>query len=520
MAIGVLKGREMIIEIGNDRLFEVWGKSKSITGMRLIEALPELKGQVFIGLLEAVYDTGEPFFGNGVLAMLERRGVLEETYFDFAYTPLRDETGVVSGVMVMATNVTSQVLARREVEEAEANLRGAIALADLGTWELDVAAGTVTYSDRIKSWFGFSGDTVPLSIVYNPIHEKDRSRVEAAIAAALQPGSAGIYDEEYTLVDRHTGYERIIHAQGRTFFDAQGKPVKITGTAQDVTEQRETRLALEQLVKMRTEELAATNEELAVINEELTESNKLLFRSNENLQQFAYIASHDLQEPLRKIQSFGDLLKKQYATALGDGVGHLDRMQSAASRMSMLIKDLLAFSRISTQPDASGAVSLNQVVNMVLADLDLTVQETGANVVISPLPIVQGDPSQLGQLFQNLLSNALKFRRWDEAGVPVVPQIRVHTRLVAAADLPPSVRPTRGAAAYHHIEVSDNGIGFDEKYVDRIFQVFQRLHGRSEFAGTGIGLAICAKVVANHGGAITAHSEPGQGATFSVYLPG
>jgi len=150
----------------------------------------------------------------------------------------------------------------------------------------------------------------------------------------------------------------------------------------------------------------------------------------------------------------------------------------------------------------------------VLTDLELTIEETGAQVEIGPLPTVAGDRSQLGQLFQNLLSNALKFRKPG-----VTPVIRVGSRQVPAAQLPPAVIPTRRATAYHCIEVSDNGIGFDDKYIDRIFQVFQRLHGKSQYAGTGIGLAICQKVVANHGGAITAISQFGHGAAFIIYLP-
>ncbi|GAB4028906.1 PAS domain-containing sensor histidine kinase [Spirosoma koreense] len=239
-----------------------------------------------------------------------------------------------------------------------------------------------------------------------------------------------------------------------------------------------------------------------------------LKRSNENLQQFAYIASHDLQEPLRKIQSFSDLLKTQYADQLGGGIDLLERMQSSASRMSRLIKDLLAYSRISTQQDTTMPVVLQEVLQEVLADLDLSLAETGAQVELEPLPTVLGDPSQLRQLFQNLLSNALKFRRSASR-----PTIRVSCRRIASTNLPDSARPTGAARAYYQIAVADNGIGFDEKYVNRIFQLFQRLHGKEQYAGTGIGLAICEKVVVNHGGAITATSQPGQGATFTIYLP-
>ncbi|GAB2551703.1 PAS domain-containing sensor histidine kinase [Spirosoma aerophilum] len=292
-------------------------------------------------------------------------------------------------------------------------------------------------------------------------------------------------------------------------------------------------ISLEEQVQERTEEIAAINEEIkatneeleanigeyAALNEELSEANGLLMRSNDNLQTFAYIASHDLQEPLRKIQQFGDLLRmRRAATSEEEGL-YLDRIQSAASRMSTLIKDLLNYSRISTQRDTSDAVSLNDVVADVLSTLDLTIAEAGAQIRIEPLPSVLGDASQLEQLFQNLISNALKFSRVDRSGAPAVPRIDIRTDVLSAQALGTGVKPTRLAAEYYCIDITDNGVGFDEKYLDRIFQVFQRLHSRNEFDGTGIGLAICEKVVANHGGAIRASSKPGQGATFSIYLP-
>lgn len=273
------------------------------------------------------------------------------------------------------------------------------------------------------------------------------------------------------------------------------------------------------LQKQTQDLLRSSNERLTDLNAVLGLTNQALNRSNDSLQQFAYVASHDLQEPLRKVQQFGDILKTQYRQELGEGVAYLERMQVAASRMSTLIRDLLSYSRIATGRDTRTAVSLNQIVDSALADLDLIIAETGAQVTIQQLPIISGNALQLGQLFQNLLSNALKFRRVDAEGVPVLPVVQVRAQTVAHADMPSSVKPPRRADQYYCIEVADNGVGFDEKYLDRIFQVFQRLHGKNQYAGTGIGLAICEKVVTNHDGAITARSQVGQGATFQVYLP-
>lgn len=301
--------------------------------------------------------------------------------------------------------------------------------------------------------------------------------------------------------------------------------------AKEATEASEARYrhlseSLEGQVQERIQELKATNEELITSNEELLSTNQDLevantdlIRANENLEQFAYIASHDLQEPLRKIQSFGDILKNQYRGELGNGVDFLERMQVAASRMSLLIRDLLAFSRISTRQVVAQPVSLLEVVNRALEALSVAIEESKAHISINALPTVQGDASQLSQLFQNLLSNALKFHRKTALGEVIAPEITVRASLLSSSELLPSLLITRYAESYHKIEVVDNGVGFDEQYKDRIFQVFQRLHGRDAFTGTGIGLAIAQKVVTNHGGAITATSKLGEGATFCVYLP-
>ncbi|MEZ0608605.1 ATP-binding protein [Fibrella sp. WM1] len=277
----------------------------------------------------------------------------------------------------------------------------------------------------------------------------------------------------------------------------------------DLTSQKET----QQL-------LSLNNEQLKLANRALEISNNALNLSNDNLQQFAYVASHDLQEPLRKIRSFGELLKADYGANLGDE-GHdlITRMNAAAARMTLLIKDLLDYSRLTMQQVPFKPVSLDSLLTDVLDDLSVSVAEWGAVIDRADLPVVQGDKVQLRQLFQNLLSNALKFHRTD-----VSPHIRVSARRVVITDLPAAVQNTIPPSSvanqvFHEISVADNGIGFDEKYLDRIFQVFQRLHGRRIYPGSGVGLAICRKVANNHRGELTAESKPGVGSTFKLFLP-
>lgn len=248
--------------------------------------------------------------------------------------------------------------------------------------------------------------------------------------------------------------------------------------------------------------------------EELRLSASKLERSNRELQEFASVASHDLQEPLRKIQAFGDRLKNKCFEALGEeGRDYLRRMQSASERMQTLINDLLAFSRVETNSRPFTTVDLAGVAGEVLSDLEIQVEKMAAVVEVGELPVIEADPLQMRQLLQNLIGNALKYHR---DGVP--PVVKVYGRVLQER----RQSPRDGAAPAGQLcqlFVEDNGIGFDEKYLDRIFTVFQRLHGRQAYAGTGVGLAICRKIVERHGGHITAHSAPGLGATFVVTMP-
>ncbi len=231
-----------------------------------------------------------------------------------------------------------------------------------------------------------------------------------------------------------------------------------------------------------------------------------LERSNQELQDFAHVASHDLQEPLRKVQAFGDRLKAKYAGALGDeGRDYLDRMQNAAARMSTLIRDLLTFSRVTTRGQPFAPVDLDAVTREVLADLEVRIEQTGGRVEARDLPTVEADAVQMRQLIQNLVSNGLKFHRPD-----VPPHVRVTGEILNGAG-----RGTRLC----RITVEDNGIGFETRFRERLFNVFQRLHTRTEFEGTGIGLAVCRKIVERHGGTIDAESRPGEGSRFFATIP-
>lgn len=260
--------------------------------------------------------------------------------------------------------------------------------------------------------------------------------------------------------------------------------------------------------------LETKNEELALKVEERTQELRLyseeLSRSNRELEDFAFVASHDLQEPLRKIQAFGDRLEASFSQNLGEqGLDYMKRMRNAAQRMSHLINDLLDFSRINTRGRDFTTTDLTDIINCALDDLEIAVQESNAEINVGNLPVIQADSSQLSQLFLNLLSNSLKFR---------VPDITPVITITAAVHQP-NIMQQAICPDWYVITLTDNGIGFAKEYSEKIFTPFQRLHGRSEYKGTGIGLAVCRRIVERHRGVIYASGEPGVGATFTLILP-
>jgi signal transduction histidine kinase/CHASE3 domain sensor protein len=314
----------------------------------------------------------------------------------------------------------------------------------------------------------------------------------------------GYFDDLVEVVETGQPLRRLIHGKSSTvdsWFDTQylKQGDGVLSTYLDVTVLKQAELNQQQQAKV-----------LQTMNHELQ-------RSNASLQSFAYIASHDLQEPLRKIEAFGNLFELDYGDQFDERAAtYISRMRSAASRMSLLIRDLLAYSRLSSTPPVLKCVSLPLLITDILDDLEIVRQRSGVKIVLGELPTLKGDPTQLRQLMQNLIGNAIKFSEHPPGGD--VSQIRIASRTVSASDLPVplSVEPQQD---FWEISVQDNGIGFNPKYLDRIFEVFQRLHDKQQFSGSGIGLAICQRVVDNHGGAITASSQEGQGATFYVYLP-
>lgn len=381
--------------------------------------------------------------------------------------------------------------AHEELEKAKDLFKEAEALANYGSFDWDVEKDIILWSDGLRRLFaGNNISKLPAILKYSffesRIHKDDTDRINEIVQESIKTKKP--YSFEHRLINLDE-VEKTVHTQGWVTTNENNELLRFIGNTVDVTEMK----VYEKDLKYKIEELN---------------------RSNQDLEQFAYIASHDLQEPLRKIMAFGDRLSTKYGEELGsDGQFYLSRMLDAASRMKILMENLLSYSRVSTKTEPFELVDLGLTVEGILSDLEMKIQDVDAQITMMKMPTLNALPTQMQQLFQNLITNALKFIKPNVKPIISIEAYETDFEEVSLMGVPFKHNK------YYKIVVSDNGIGFDAEYAEKIFLIFQRLHGRSEFEGTGLGLAICKKIVDNHHGYIIAKSELNKGATFTVYLP-
>lgn len=461
-------------------------------------------------LIDQVMDEGKTVFYEDLPIPNFRNGHIEEVYWTFSYSPVLQD-GKPAAVLMICMETTETVLSRKRLVKNEALLQSAIDIAELGIWSVDLTTGEMHLSEQHLRMFGITEVSTFDDAIQCIVHQ-DRERVLKLFNKAQQKEYDGIYDAVFTVQDAITGKHKIIHSVGQAMFDDSGKAIYISGSAQDITIQKNLQLTLEGDVQQRTEELAAAVEELRATNEDLETSNTDLLQSNEQLSQYAYVASHDLQEPLRKIQLFSKMLRDrdttdEYTKSL------IIKIIKSSERMRLLIKDLLDFSRLAN-PAQKAPVNLNTVIKNVIDDFELVINEKKAVITVADMPQVTAVPLHMNQLFYNLIGNALKFTREG-----VIPQITITCDLQPANSINSKKVPYAATNGYYNIQITDNGIGIEEQYIKQVFEIFKRLHSTDIYPGSGIGLAICRRIVKNNGGQLFLESEPGEGSTFHVILP-
>lgn len=755
VAMTILRGPLFVIEMANERVLEYWGRSiEEVLNKPLFEALPEASGQGLEELLQKVYNEGERLAGHEQTIDLLRNNKLETTYVSFVYEPLREENGKISGIMVMANEVTDLVISRQKTEESEIRYRhliqslpvalytcdahGRIELYNkqavnlwgrkpevgkdmwCGAWKayhkdgspcpiedcpmavtfrngkavrgveiiIERPDGTrvhvlpypepilslsgkvvgainmvvdITEIKRVEEalresekrfrsvantapviiwmtdqekrcsflnnqWIEFSGVSVTDGLDdgwMQRIHPEDRDRIQVIFDNAFQARKE--YNMEFRLKHKDGEY-RWVSDHGTPRYATDESFLGFIGTCVDITGQRAAKQQLEKLVDQRTYELVKKNAELkqqkdfveviidasidlivvfdretriismnnkceqtfrlkkeevigkkyldlfpdlkdsqshkdllralggelvhnecyksveserylenfliplkepsdevyaaliiahditdyVTATENLQKSNEELLRTNYELEQFAYIASHDLQEPLRKIQTFTELLDKNLIDK-DIARKYLQKIDLSAARMSLLIKDVLNYSRLSKSDEQFIETDLNEILENVKTDFELMIDQKRATITNPKLPVIKGVPLQLHQLFYNLIGNALKFTEKD-------PVIEIFVRKLSRSEKRKHIH-LDNSRDYIELGFKDNGIGFDQKYAEHIFTIFRRLNNRSSYSGTGIGLALCKKIVENHEGVIRASSEINKGSLFNIYLP-
>jgi PAS domain S-box-containing protein len=760
IAMCILRGPNLIVEVANEKILELWGKpAEQMLNKPLFEGLADARDQGFEELLNGVYNTGKRVVFDEIPVNLVRKGRTENVYVKLVYEPLREENGKISAVMVLADEVTEQVINRKKIEESEARLRLAIEITKLGTWDYDPISGELNWSDECRNIYAFPAEgKVDFELFRAHIYPADKEFVENAINDSLNPQGAGTYDITYRILRYNDKSVRWIRATGKVFFNDKKQSERFIGTVIDITEQklmedklresemrarlaveasqmgtfdwdvpnstfhysdtlakmfgytqtsglnqkhfsdrihpddREMRLAAhkaaftsgtlfyearmvwpddsihwvrlngkvvfdekgaasrmygttlditeqrahaenlkkevaertatleeknlsliqseeryhkmveevqdyaiilldrngiiqnwnkgaenikqykeeeivgkhfsvfylpedrqsnlpERLIKHAAETGKAVQEgwrkrkdgsrfwgsititalhddnnevigfskvtrdltEKKIADDRLLHYTKELESQNEELEQFAYIASHDLQEPLRKILTFSEIIQKKIQDE-DLAARYLAKIDSSAQRMSELIKSVLNYSKLTNDESGRVDTDLNKIVSNVKTDFELLIEEKDAQIkIMNHLPTIKGNTLQLNQLFSNLISNSLKFS--DKP-----PVIEIGSRIVSKQKVVNSP-DFLAEENYYEVTVSDNGIGFDQQYEKLIFTIFQRLHGKQHYSGTGIGLALCKKIVENHEGHIAAKGEPGKGSIFFIYFP-
>ena len=469
---------DLIISFANPAMHSLWNKEEDVIGKKIADISTGLEKDSISAEILRVMKTGIPFQAHDQKLNILVKGVSKPLFFNYNFSPLRNEKGVVYGVVHTCTEATKLHEAKSQIVNSDEMLTMAIEACGMGTYEIDVITNRIKTSDNFKKLWSISSD-ITVEALAARLHPDDRRLREKAHQDALKNGIV-CYEARILQEDKS---EKWIKVFGKIIKDEKGSPSTILGVVQDIQDQKEFQAALQRKIGESTTELR---------------------RSNDDLLHFANVVSHDLQEPVRKIKIFNDFLKNEIANQLPDrSVMHLNKIAHSANRMQCIIEGLLAYSTMDKRNQPVEMISLNNLLENIKTDLELIIKEKGAILIISALPEIEGAAILIQQLFYNLIQNALKFTK---SGRP--PRVIIT-----------STTKKMDSVEYVEISFKDNGIGLDPLYAEKIFAAFERLHSKNEYEGNGIGLALCQKIIQRHSGTIVAKGEKGNGAEFVVSLP-
>jgi PAS domain S-box-containing protein len=484
----VLEGEEMVTTLVNDAYAGLIGlSSDALMGRKLFEIIPDAR-EKYLPILLHVLHTGETSYLHEDHFEIQTPAGKNSCYLHVRYQPYRAIDGSVIGVMVVCYNITEQVVARIRIHQTEENYRStaerlelAQAAGKLGSYELILSTMEVIASAQLREHFGVPAEgTLTYDQLVSRIVPEDQYEKHQSMLTAMNNNQP--YTAEYR-VQQPDGGVRWIRVSGSPVYNEQGQPHKVVGVTFDITRERLFSIELSRQVQERTEQLK---------------------RSNDDLLHFAHVTSHDLKEPIRKVKLFSNRLADEFQAMLPDkATGYLHKIQHATDRLLEMIEGILAYSTLDHNNEPLVPVDLMAILSQIEVDLEVPLQQQQATIHRDTLPPIEGDSTLLYQLFYNLVSNALRFAK------PDLPPV------ITITSIPVEDNTTPGIA----ISVADNGIGFDNKYSSIIFNNFTRLKYKPGTEGTGLGLALCNKIVNRHHGTIQAHGKIGEGAVFTVWLP-
>jgi PAS domain S-box-containing protein len=500
IGIVVFKGENLKIDVVNEKYADIVGMQRSrIEGRELCSIMPELKGSYVETSLLNVLRKGERHTHNNLPVTLTLNGKTETNYYSSVYQPLVEDNKI-TGVVALVNKVTDEYLAAKIREQNEEDLRLILETMPHIAFRTNSTGLPVYYNQRFYDYTGLTQEEALGSGWQSVIHPDMLEEVYNNWMQCINTGSE--LDFAFLMKRESDGMYRWHLARAVALHDEKGIITQWVGTLTDVHEQKVFAEKLEAMVNDRTERLNKSNILLAQKNLELEQTNK-------ELESLTYVASHDLQEPLRKIRTFINIIKEKGNPEKNEQ--YFSKIDVSARRMSQLIQDVLTYSRLAAGTEDLVPTDLNKILEAVLQDYELAINEKNVMIEAERLPVVNAIPLHMNQLFGNLISNALKYSKEN-------PVINISCKTIRGFDIK-DFNGSNIEQKYTEIKFADNGIGFEDKYSKQIFKMFQRLHGRNEYAGTGIGLSICKKIIDQHNGYIKAESSPGKGAVFTVSLP-